>query len=189
MAEAAWEKPLGTGAAPRSWSVERLKFLIGGVLILGAVAYLMISGTLAGARYYITVDQLLSNQEYVGQTVRVSGAVIGSTITNTTEIINGVETQIIEFDVANVPENYTDLGQALYEAANNPNAQTVHVRVEGQPMPDLLQHEAQAILSGTLNRDGGQGGVPVFYATELLLKCPTRMSETYPDLTPAAPGA
>ncbi|NJL57955.1 cytochrome c maturation protein CcmE [bacterium] len=33
-------------------------------------------------------------------------------------------------------------------------------------MPDLLQHEAQAILTGTLGDDG------VFYATELLLKCP-----------------
>jgi cytochrome c-type biogenesis protein CcmE len=177
MAEAAWEKPLG--APPRTYSFERLKFLIGGVLILGAVAYLIVSGTLAGARYYITVDQLLSNQEYVGQTVRFSGAVIGSTIQTYSEIINGVETQIIEFDVANVPENYTDLGEALHLAANNPDAQIVHVRVEGQPMPDLLQHEAQAILSGTLGSNG------VFMGSELLLKCPTRMSETHPNLTPS----
>jgi cytochrome c-type biogenesis protein CcmE len=180
MAEAAWEKPSVDATKPSQMSFERLKFLIGGVLILGAIAYLLISGTLAGARYYITVDQLLSNSEYLEQSVRFSGAVIGSTITNTTEIINGVETQVIEFDVANVPENYTDLGEALHLAANNADAATVHVRLEGQPMPDLLQHEAQAILSGTLNSNG------VFLATELLLKCPTRMSETHPNLTPSA---
>jgi cytochrome c-type biogenesis protein CcmE len=180
MAEAAWEKPL-VGAKPSSqMSFERLKFLIGGVLILSAIGYLLISGTLAGARYYITVDQLLSSTEYVGQSVRVSGAVIGSTIDNHTEIINGVETQVIEFDIANVPENYTDLGEALHEAANNPEATIVHVRMEGKPMPDLLQHEAQAITTGVLGSDG------VFRTSEVLLKCPTRMSETHPELTPVS---
>jgi cytochrome c-type biogenesis protein CcmE len=178
MAEAAWEKPLVGAKAPSQMSFERLKFLIGGVLILGAIAYLLISGTLAGARYYITVDQLLGNAEYAGQSVRVSGAVIGSTIQDYSEIINGVETHVIEFDVANVPENYTDLGEALHLAANNPDAQIVHVRQEGVPTPDLLQHEAQAIITGTLGNDG------VFHATEVLLKCPTRMSETHPELTP-----
>ncbi|MFN8376231.1 MAG: cytochrome c maturation protein CcmE [Anaerolineae bacterium] len=184
MAQTAWEKPLVIDTAPRSKiNLERFKYLIGGVLILSAVIYLMISGTISGARYYITVDQLLTSPDYLGQTVRVSGAVIGSSISNTTEIINGVETQVIEFDVANVPENYTDLGQALHDAVNNPNAELMRVRVEGQPMPDLLQHEAQAILSGTMGSDG------VFRASELLLKCPSRMMEDQPDLSPADSGA
>ena len=39
-------------------------------------------------------------------------------------------------------------------------------------MPDLLQHEAQAILTGALGVDG------VFYASELLLKCPSRFEES-----------
>ena len=39
-------------------------------------------------------------------------------------------------------------------------------------MPDLLQHEAQAIMTGRLGDDG------VFYADELLLKCPSRYEES-----------
>ena len=42
-------------------------------------------------------------------------------------------------------------------------------------MPDLLQNEAQAILTGQLGADG------VFYADELLLKCPTRYEEAVPQ--------
>jgi cytochrome c-type biogenesis protein CcmE len=179
MAEVTWEKSLSTPQPARTLKMERMKFLIGGVLILGAVFYLIFSGTLAGARYYITVADLLANPDYVGQTVRFSGAVIGDTIHAYSAVINGVETQVIEFTVAHLPENYTDLGAALHEAANNPDAQTVQIRVEGQPMPDLLQHEAQAILSGTLDSDG------VFHANELLLKCPTRMTESHPELAPA----
>jgi len=43
-----------------------------------------------------------------------------------------------------------------------------------QAMPDLLQHEAQAILTGKLEEDG------TFMATELLLKCPSRFEEKTP---------
>jgi len=41
--------------------------------------------------------------------------------------------------------------------------------------PDLLKHEAQAIVTGHLGADG------IFYADELLLKCPTRYEEAVPD--------
>jgi cytochrome c-type biogenesis protein CcmE len=41
-------------------------------------------------------------------------------------------------------------------------------------MPDLLQDEAQAIMTGLLGDDG------VFYADELLLKCPTKYEEAVP---------
>jgi cytochrome c-type biogenesis protein CcmE len=41
-------------------------------------------------------------------------------------------------------------------------------------MPDLLRHEAQAIVTGRIGADG------VFYADELLLKCPTRYEEDIP---------
>jgi cytochrome c-type biogenesis protein CcmE len=41
--------------------------------------------------------------------------------------------------------------------------------------PDLLQNEAQAIVTGELGEDG------IFYANELLLRCPTRYEEAVPD--------
>jgi cytochrome c-type biogenesis protein CcmE len=41
--------------------------------------------------------------------------------------------------------------------------------------PDLLRGEAQAIMTGKLGDDG------VFYADELLLKCPTKYEEAVPE--------
>jgi len=41
--------------------------------------------------------------------------------------------------------------------------------------PDLLRNEAQAILTGHLGVDG------IFYADELLLKCPTRYEQAVPE--------
>jgi cytochrome c-type biogenesis protein CcmE len=42
-------------------------------------------------------------------------------------------------------------------------------------MPDLLQNEAQAILTGELMANG------VFEADELLLKCPTKYEGSVPE--------
>jgi cytochrome c-type biogenesis protein CcmE len=41
--------------------------------------------------------------------------------------------------------------------------------------PDLLRHEAQAIMTGQLGDDG------IFHAEELLLKCPTKYEEAVPE--------
>ncbi|MDX2161883.1 MAG: cytochrome c maturation protein CcmE [bacterium] len=161
-----WEK--SAAAAPKV-KRERLKFLMGGALILAAVVILIGSGTLNGARFFITVDDLLANSAYTGQSVRITGAVIGDTI------VYDPENLIIEFTIAHVPNEFDDLGEALHIAANNPTANRIQVRVENQVKPDLLRHEAQAILTGTLDADG------VFHATELNLKCPTRFVEGMPQ--------
>lgn len=178
MAQAAWEKaPSSSSLAPAHRSSGgRWKFLVGGGLILAAVAYLVLSGTVSGARYFITVDELLANPAlYAGQTVRVSGAVDGATITYDSEAL------LITFTVAHVPDQTPDLAQALHEAVNNPNARRLQVRVENQVKPELLQHEAQALMTGTVGADG------VFNVSELNLKCPTRFTETEPDQSIAQP--
>lgn len=166
MAEATWEKSAASSGVKTGSG--RWKFLIGGVLILAAVAYLIVSGTSAGARYFITVDELMNNPEYVGKTVRISGAVIGDTIQYDARNL------IINFTIANIPTDYQNLAEELHAAATDPSRTQLQVRVENQVKPDLLQHEAQAILTGTLNADGS------FLATELLLKCPTRFEEAEP---------
>jgi cytochrome c-type biogenesis protein CcmE len=165
MAEATWEK---SAVSSVKTSSGRWKFLIGGVLILAAVAYLIISGTGAGARYFITVDELVRNPDYVGKTVRISGAVIGDTIQYDARNL------IINFTIANIPTDYQNLAEELHAAATDASRTRIPIRVENQVKPDLLQHEAQAILTGTLGQDG------VFQATELLLKCPTRFQEADP---------
>ena len=62
---------------------------------------------------------------------------------------------------------------ALTGNVENPGA-TLQV-IHNGPMPDLLQNEAQAIMTGRLDADG------VFHADELLLKCPTKYEEAVPE--------
>lgn len=178
MAQATWEKAASSTSTTQSTSRKRghWKFLVGGLLILAAVAYLVISGTVGGARFFITVDDLMSSRAaYAGQLVRVSGAVIGDTIRYDRENL------IIEFTVAHIASQNDDLAAALHAAVNDPTATLMQVRVENQVKPELLQHEAQAIMTGTFGEDG------VFHVTELNLKCPSRFIESQPDQSIAEP--
>lgn len=169
MANMTWEKPKNVEKAKRGLPAERAKFLIGGGLILAAVLYLLISGTMQGARFFITVDEVVNDATYVNQTVRISGAVLGESIEYDSE------NATIRFTIVNIPSEFDDLATALHEATLDPNASRLDVVVENEPMPDLLQHEAQAILTGELREDG------TFNASELLLKCPSRFEESSPD--------
>ncbi len=151
------------------------KYLIGGGLILVAVVYLVITSTQANAQYFLTVDELLARQdEMVGRQVRLSGAVIGDTIQYNPDDLE------LRFMIAHVPgdldevESEGGLAAVLAEAVRDPNRNRIEVVYYG-PKPDLLRNEAQAILTGTLGEDG------VFYADELLLKCPTRYEAAEPQ--------
>lgn len=168
MTQANWEKAKNSDA-PQSAAPERIKFIIGGVLLLGAVIYLVMSGTISGAQYFVTVDDVVHNADYAGQTVRISGAVLGDTIEFDAENL------IIDFTVVNMSSEYSDLAAELNQAVNDTSRTRLDVHIEGEVLPDLLQHEAQAILTGSLGEDG------VFYATELLLKCPSRYEEALPQ--------
>ena len=163
MSDVSWEKPKHPEKKKRS---ERVKFVTAGVIILVSVLYLVVSGTLQGARYFITVAEVLDDPSYLGRTVRVSGAVDGESIEYDSE------KAIIRFEIVNIPNEYDDLATALHEALLDPAASRLKVIVEDAAIPDLLQHEAQAILTGALGRD------EVFQATELLLKCPSRFEES-----------
>lgn len=162
-----WEKTDQTLAPPNSG--QRARFLVGGVAILVAIAFLIFNGTLNNAQYFITVDELLTRPELAGQTVRISGAVIGDSIAY------DAATLTITFTVVHIPEQTDDLARTLHLAVADPAASRIAVVVTNEPLPDLLQNEAQAILTGQLGTDG------IFYADELLLKCPTRYEEAVPN--------
>jgi cytochrome c-type biogenesis protein CcmE len=168
MTDQVWEKPIASVPIRKSRS-EYLKFVVGGLLMLAAVVYLIISSTASGARYFITVDELVKNPGYVDKTVRISGAVIGSTIQYDSSNL------VIDFTIANIPQDTTDLAQTLHEAVVNTSATRLPVHIENEVMPDLLKDEAQAIVTGRMGKDG------IFYATELLLKCPSRYEESVPN--------
>ncbi|MBI1259428.1 MAG: hypothetical protein GC204_18325 [Chloroflexi bacterium] len=164
----AWEKPR-VSLSPRRSRSEYVKFLVGGLLMLGAVTYLIVSGTFSGAQYFITIDDLLKNPEYVGKSVRMSGAVIGDSIVYDSQNLT------LDFTVANFPMDTTELAKSLHEAVVSTTATHLHVHLDNEVKPDLLKDEAQAIMTGKLGADG------IFYASELLLKCPSRYQDSVPD--------
>jgi cytochrome c-type biogenesis protein CcmE len=66
------------------------------------------------------------------------------------------------------------LAAVLHAAVTDPTLDRLTIIYEGI-QPDLLKNEAQAIVTGKLGADGN------FYASELLLKCPTKYEEALPD--------
>jgi cytochrome c-type biogenesis protein CcmE len=153
----------------------RAKFFIGGFLILAAVVYLIASSTQANAEYFLTVDEVRAQgTDLVGRNLRLSGAVLGDTIQYDPDTLD------LTFEIAHLPgenaviETQGGLAEALHAAVSDPTRNRLTVVYNG-PMPDLLQNEAQAIVTGKLGSDG------IFYAEELLLKCPTKYEQAVPE--------
>ena len=151
------------------------KFVIGGMLILGAVVFLIWSATASTSEYFLTVDELhAKGSSIVDKNLRVSGAVIGDTIQYDPDSLT------LTFEVAHVAgdnaqlETEGGLAEALHQAVLDPSRERMTVVYVG-PMPDLLRNEAQAIVTGRIDAEG------VFHADELLLKCPTRYEEAVPE--------
>jgi cytochrome c-type biogenesis protein CcmE len=139
-------------------NTSRTKFLVGGLIILVAVGYLIVSSFGSSAQYFLTVAELRGKgASIVGDDVRISGIVVGDSIMYDSQTLR------LEFSVV---DNLEDQSNPL------------HVIYYG-PKPDLMQHEAQAIVEGVWNQDG------TFYAHDradsLLLKCPTRYEEEFPE--------
>jgi len=156
-------------------AANRLKFLIGGLLIVAAVIYLIITSTQASAQYFMTVAELEEKgTQVLGRDLRVSGAVIGDSIQY------DPQTLTLTFTVAHVPgdnreiEAQGGLAAVLHAAVTDPTRPRLQVVYQGVK-PDLLRDEAQAIMTGKLGEDG------IFYAEELLLKCPTKYEEALPE--------
>jgi cytochrome c-type biogenesis protein CcmE len=151
------------------------KFMIGGLFILAAVIFLVVSASQSNSEYFRTVDELNAEGTSVaGRNLRVSGAILGDTIEY------DATTLTLTFEVAHVPGDNAEieaqggLAEVLHQAVMDPTRSRIKVVYQG-PKPDLLRNEAQAIMTGHIGQDG------VFYADELLLKCPTRYEEAVPE--------
>ena len=151
------------------------KFIIGGVLILAAIVYLIVSSSQANAQYFLTVNELRAKAtQMTGKEVRISGAVIGESIQFDPSTLD------LTFEVVNIPGDNAEidklggLAEVLHQAVLDTKLERLKITYNG-PRPDLLKNEAQAIMTGTLDSSG------VFHANELLLKCPTRYDEAVPE--------
>ena len=154
---------------------KNTKLIIGVVIIITAVVYLIASSTLSQSQYFLTVEELQSNQaEYVGKNVRMSGVVLGESIRYDPQTLE------LTFQVAQIPGDHRVIEQmggmsvVLAQAAHDPTLPKMTIHYVG-PRPDLLKDEAQAIITGSLDENG------VFQASELLLKCPSKYQSELPD--------
>ena len=98
------------------------KFVIGGVLILGAVVFLIWTSTAASAEYFLTIDELnAKGSSVVDKNLRVSGAVVGDSIQYDAQNLT------LTFEVAHVPgdnaalETEGGLAEALHQAVIDPS--------------------------------------------------------------------
>jgi cytochrome c-type biogenesis protein CcmE len=132
------------------------KTLLGCALIVAAVAVVIIGGLAGGSQYFLTVSQLRAKSpEIQHQSVRVSGAVVGESIQFDAQALH------LEFDIVDSVE----------QIRSQPPLRIVY---DG-PKPELLQPHAQAIVEGRWD------GAGTFHADSLLLKCPTRYEEQFPE--------
>lgn len=134
------------------------KYLLGLALIAAAVVFLIVTSMSANAQYFYTIEELRAKgQSLVDQNVRVSGAVINSSV---------------KFDVR---DNQPFLEFQIADADKVDTQAPLRIVYNG-PKPDLINEpHAQAIVEGHLGSDGN------FHADNLLLKCPSRYEEEFPD--------
>ena len=156
MAEATWTKKESLEEKPRN---NRTKFIVGGILMAAVIIFLVINAVRGNTQLYVTVDEYYAQQsDFVGRDLRVSGWVLGDTIQYTQIDANN---STLEFDIV---DDISNPGQRLRIVAMN------------EPMPDLLQHEAQALVEGS-----AEGSVFNANPGGLFLKCPTRYEELEPE--------
>ena len=151
------------------------KTIIAVLVITIALIALLIATTRSSTQYFLTVSELQSGEaDMVGRNVRMSGVVLGDTI------VYDPQTLDLTFEVAQIPGDHRIIqemgGMALVleQAAADPSLPHITVHYNGVK-PDLLKHEAQAIVSGSLDANG------VFQAKELLLKCPSKYESDLPN--------
>lgn len=109
---------------PRRRRKLPLGFIIAGLAIAAAVAYLVIANTGASAEYYMTISQLRACASCGAQTVRVAGIVASNSV------VRDDKTQVIHFTI-------TDSGAAM---------PVVYSGV----VPDIFRPGIQVVVEGHL---------------------------------------
>lgn len=159
MAQATWTKE--EQATTEKSGGGRMKFVIGGGLMIIAIGFLVFNALQGNTQYYVTVDEYFADQsKFAAQDLRVSGWVLGDSI-QFTQIDS--TTSRLEFEIV--------------DEINNPG-QRLRIVAMNEPMPDLLQHEAQALVEGSAD-----GSTFTANPGGLFLKCPTRYEEVEPGVS------
>ena len=110
-------------------SGPRLKFVLGGLVIVGALIWLGFIGFQESKAYYITVEEFSAMQgQLSGKTVKVAGDVVPGSI---------------------------DRSRSPMEFLISSRGQTLKVRYVGKDViPDTFRDESKAVVEGNLGSDG-----------------------------------
>jgi cytochrome c-type biogenesis protein CcmE len=101
--------------AERKSANKNLKFIIGGILVIGLVIVLIVQATVSTGAYYLTVGELnAKGTEMVGERVRVSGAVVeNSALRFSITDENGKQLPIVFYGPR--PDNFQRAAEAIVE--------------------------------------------------------------------------
>ena len=129
---------------------KQIKFVIGSVVIIAALAFLAFTGFQDNKSYYQTVSELYASKDLAyGRNLRIEGDVTAGSIDKT----RPKET------------NFVIQGTDPKTKA----VQTLNVKYVGtDPLPDTFRDYAQAVVEGTYQKDG------VFVAKSMTAKCASK---------------
>jgi cytochrome c-type biogenesis protein CcmE len=123
---------------------KRNKFVIGSILIFGAIAYLITTGINSTSQYFFTVEELMNQQvSYAGSGLKVKGTVVNGSINRD-------------------PNDYLKVNFSIEE-----NKSKLNVTYNGVT-PDMFADGREVVVEGTLGQNGE------FHAEALLTSCPSK---------------
>ena len=135
------------------------RFLIGGGLIVAAIAYLIVIGIRSTSEYYLTVDEAAARQtELMGQPIRVAGRVKAGTISWDPAPLT------LRFAIVPLPP---EDGAKVVPVSMLP-AQEIDVVCKGQPKPDMFAPGRDVIVEGRLT------GHNFVTADQVMTSCPSK---------------
>ena len=139
------------GAVSTSNANSKVKFIVGGVIIVGLIGYLIISSISSAGAYYREVGEVLAQRDALtGKNLRVSGNIV---------------TESVDYNAANL-----DLNFMISDPADS--SKQLQVYFHGVQPDQIGRDGASAIVEGSLGPNG------VVEANNLLLKCPSRYEES-----------
>jgi cytochrome c-type biogenesis protein CcmE len=138
----------------------KLRFVIGSALIVGAIAYLIVTAIRSTSEYYLTVDEVAARQsELGGQSLRVAGRVKVGTITWDPASLT------LRFAIVPIPEPGSAGGVAPVVATDPVSFKVTSI---GEPKPDMFAENRDVIVEGKLLPAGE------IAATQVLTSCPSK---------------
>jgi cytochrome c-type biogenesis protein CcmE len=124
----------------------KAKFLIGGLVIVGAVLILAVRSFQSSAVYYLTLEELQAKgPSVVGQDVRLAGLL----------------------DKSSIVRDNTNLVLTFKVTGNNSSLPVVYSFARN-PVPDTFELGESVVAEGRLRADG------VFEAHQLFVQCPSK---------------